>query len=708
MQGSDTFLFHKNIGQKSLMVASLVGALLGATPALGYAAESPGVSAEPAAEQSMATSIAEPTVELTMESAANLAVSSVVEGQEGLMKADEVQQPVDPAPHYDPGWSVIDGKKYYADANGILVSGWIEDLGKRYYFDPLDGNAMVTGLVTVQDKAYYLASNGELFSAGWILVEETWYYASQVGELVTGWLSYGGAWYYLDPVTNGAMLTGSFKVDSTLYHAYSSGVLVTGNGWMQVDGLWYWGSPSGALYTGWLSDGSFWYWLDPTTGAMATGWFSDGLHWYLADGSGRMQANRWILDNARWYWLEPNGAMVTGWHSDGYNWYWLDPATGIMVTGWYSDGSARYFSDTSGAMLSNGWLCQEGNWYCLNSSGSMRTGWLSYSGSWYWLDLDSGVMAVGNRAIGGERYFFLNGGAMAYSQWIAQDDGTCSFLGASGNAVFDGAYDASGRIVLADGKSGWATIDGLSLYFDPANGGALSIGWFVAEGVSYYANASGVMQYGWVNSDGVWYYLNPSSGAKQTGWVYTGNAWYYLQPSSGAMQTGWIADDGEWYYLRGSGAMVANSSVMVSDGTCWYMNGSGRHDRQAAIDILIDTARSLLGVPYVWLGLYPENGGMDCASFTWHLYQQLGIDIGFETYDQMNSGVRVYDGGQPGDIILMYYGGWPNYNSFLPEHVVLYAGSGMIYEEPTFGGHCQYVSLGSKGAYDATTRRILS
>ena len=90
------------------------------------------------------------------------------------------------------------------------------------------------------------------------------------------------------------------------------------------------------------------------------------------------------------------------------------------------------------------------------------------------------------------------------------------------------------------------------------------------------------------------------------------------------------------------------------------------------------------------------------------LPKQLGIDIGFETYDQMYSGVRVFGDPQPGDIILMYYGAWPNYNPMLPEHVVLYAGGGMIYEEPAFGGRCQYVSLASKGASTTTAQRILS
>ncbi len=153
----------------------------------------------------------------------------------------------------------------------------------------------------------------------------------------------------------------------------------------------------------------------------------------------------------------------------------------------------------------------------------------------------------------------------------------------------------------------------------------------------------------------------------------------------------------------------ASGSIKRSDGSWDWYNNEGDIDRNGAINKVLNTARSLLGVPYVWLGVYPQDGGMDCASFTWYLYKQLGIDIGFETYDQMYSGYRVnsLSEAKPGDIILMYYGGWPNYNPYLPEHVVLYAGNGMIYEEPTFGGCCQFVSLASKGATKIDIRRIM-
>ena len=176
----------------------------------------------------------------------------------------------------------------------------------------------------------------------------------------------------------------------------------------------------------------------------------------------------------------------------------------------------------------------------------------------------------------------------------------------------------------------------------------------------------------------------------------------------------YTAPDGTKYYGNNDGVLgplpVYSAAVQRPDGSWDWYNSNGDLDRDDAINRILSTADSLLGVPYVWLGVYPQDGGMDCASFTWYLYQQLGIDIGFETYDQMYSGVAVgsLDEARPGDLILMYDNGWPNYTPGLYEHVVLYAGNGMIYEEPTFGGQCQYVSIWSKGFGNISIRRIIA
>ena len=147
----------------------------------------------------------------------------------------------------------------------------------------------------------------------------------------------------------------------------------------------------------------------------------------------------------------------------------------------------------------------------------------------------------------------------------------------------------------------------------------------------------------------------------------------------------------------------------LSNGSFVWCNASGV-DRQDAINRVMRTAHSCLGIPYVWDGMWPEDGGMDCSSFTWYVYKQQGIVLGEDTYHQISNGYRVPSLSQtkPGDLILMYFDSHPNFNPLLPEHVVLYAGNGMIYEEPDFGMSCQYVPLSSKHAGKIEIRRIIS
>ena len=147
----------------------------------------------------------------------------------------------------------------------------------------------------------------------------------------------------------------------------------------------------------------------------------------------------------------------------------------------------------------------------------------------------------------------------------------------------------------------------------------------------------------------------------------------------------------------------------LSNGSFVWCNASGV-DRQDAINRVMRTAHSCLGIPYVLDGMWPEDGGMDCSSFTWYVYKQQGIVLGEDTYHQISNGYRVPSLSQtkPGDLILMYFDSHPNFNPLLPEHVVLYAGNGMIYEEPDFGMSCQYVPLSSKHAGKIEIRRIIS
>lgn len=92
-------------------------------------------------------------------------------------------------------------------------------------------------------------------------------------------------------------------------------------------------------------------------------------------------------------------------------------------------------------------------------------------------------------------------------------------------------------------------------------------------------------------------------------------------------------------------------------------------------DALVNKAKSLLGIPYVWGGTNPSSG-LDCSGLTSFCYSQIGINIGRTTYDQDATGRHIsLNELKPGDLILEYGKG----------HVAMYIGNGQQIEAPQPG-----------------------
>ncbi|MDR1764616.1 MAG: hypothetical protein LBR77_00675 [Lachnospiraceae bacterium] len=65
-------------------------------------------------------------------------------------------------------WELIDGKWYYFDGDGWMVTGWLEWDGGRYYLSQLhDGTygAMVTGAMLEDGVAYHFEDSGKLIES---------------------------------------------------------------------------------------------------------------------------------------------------------------------------------------------------------------------------------------------------------------------------------------------------------------------------------------------------------------------------------------------------------------------------------------------------------------------------------------------------------------------------------------------------------------
>jgi len=104
------------------------------------------------------------------------------------------------------------------------------------------------------------------------------------------------------------------------------------------------------------------------------------------------------------------------------------------------------------------------------------------------------------------------------------------------------------------------------------------------------------------------------------------------------------------------------------------------------------------GCPYVYGGngpCCPGKSGYDCSGLTSHCFAAGGILIPRTAASQQGSGKACVGSPQPGD--LLFFG--------IPaHHVVMYAGSGIIYECPHTGANCHVTAV---RAYDGGCRRFV-
>lgn len=128
----------------------------------------------------------------------------------------------------EPGWNLIDGKKYYADANGKITTGWVKYENSWYYLQtekecPKTPGAMKTGWFTQNNNWYYLnpARDGKMVASEWMLIDGRWYHFYGGGGMETGWTKQNGNWYHLN--ANGAMETGWIIMNDDWYYLYPAG-----------------------------------------------------------------------------------------------------------------------------------------------------------------------------------------------------------------------------------------------------------------------------------------------------------------------------------------------------------------------------------------------------------------------------------------------------------------------------------------------------
>ena len=216
-------------------------------------------------------------------------------------------------------WKKIQGKWYYFNKNGIMLSDTIFD-------------------------GYILTSSGAMVDSGWSKLQEKWYYANAYGKISQQkWEKIGGVWYYFDQ--EGVMLSNTIFDD---YLFTNSGAMAE-NSWVKQDGQWYYALASGKLIKNkWDKISGTWYYFNKDATMASNQWQGS----YYLKASGAMAEKEWIFDKNydSWFYLKSGGAYAS---REWIGSYYLKSGGYMAKSEWIDDSyyKARYYVDENGVYV---------------------------------------------------------------------------------------------------------------------------------------------------------------------------------------------------------------------------------------------------------------------------------------------------------------------------------------------------------------------